>query len=144
MSRGTHTPLHLKQRATIILEAGDGRDNSEMARTLQLNRNTVKKWRNRWSAATGVITQQETDHPRELRATIEWVLQDNYRPGTPAKFTNEEVAQIIALSLQPLPESKVEGSHWTPSELARKAVSNHIVDHISPRSVSRFLKRGPH
>ncbi len=143
MSRGTHTPLHLKQRATIILEAGDGKDNSEMARNLQLNRNTVKKWRNRWSAAKEEITQRETDHPRELRTTIESVLQDEYRPGTPATFTNEEVAEIIALSLQPLPENKVEGSHWTPSELARKAVTNQIVHRISPRSVARFLKREP-
>lgn len=143
MSKGTHTPLHLKQRATIILEAGAGRGNSEMARTLQLNRNTVKKWRIRWSAAGVEIARREAEHPRELRSTIESVLQDDYRPGAPATFTNEEVAQIIALSLQPLPENKVEGSHWTPSELARKAVSNHIVDHISPRSVARFLKREP-
>ena len=142
MSKGTHTPLHLKQRATILLEAASGRSNSEIARNLQLNRNTVKKWRIRYSQAAAEITQREANHPREIRGTLESVLQDDYRPGAPATFTNEQVARIINLSLQPLPDHKVEGSNWTPSELARKAVANRIVESISPRSVARFLKMG--
>lgn len=140
LSKGTHTPLHLKQRATIILEAAAGRTNSEIARNFAIRRNTVMKWRSRYSQAFAEIRQREANHPRELRSKVESVLQDEYRPGAPATFTNEQVAQIIALSLQPVSDNAVEGSHWTPSELARKAIANGIVESISPRSVARFLK----
>lgn len=143
LAKGTHTPLHLKQRATIILESAAGRSNSEIARILDIQRNTVKKWRIRYGQAAVEIAKRESDHPRELRGIIESVLQDDYRPGTPATFTNEQIAQILTISLQAPADHGVEGSHWTPSELARQAVKQNIVERISPRSVARFLKRKP-
>ncbi|SDJ28894.1 helix-turn-helix domain-containing protein, partial [Natribacillus halophilus] len=48
LDKGTHTPLHLKTRAHIILNAADGMNNKQIARHNNLNRNQVKKWRNRW------------------------------------------------------------------------------------------------
>lgn len=143
LAKGTHTPLHWKQRATIILESATGRSNSEIARLLEIRRNTVKKWRIRYGQAAAEIAVREVDQPRELRRLIESVLQDDDRPGTPATFTNVQVAQIHALSLQKPADHGVEGSHWTPSELARQAVKQSIVDSISPRSVARFLKIRP-
>jgi putative transposase len=140
MAKGTHSPLHLKQRSTIILESAAGRSNTGIAHLLDIHRGTVIKWRSRYSQAATEISVREAEHPRELRGMIESVLQDDYRPGAPATFTNEQVAQILALSLQSPSEHGVEGSHWTPSELARQAVSKGIAKSISPRSVARFLK----
>lgn len=141
-AKGTHTPLHLKQRSTIILESAAGRTNSDIARLLNIRRTTVIKWRSRYHQAAAEITVRETDHPRELRGMVESVLQDAYRPGTPATFTNEQIAQILAISLQSPADYGVEGSHWTPSELARQTVKKNIAESISPRSVTRFLKMG--
>lgn len=132
----------MKERSSIILEAASGRSNTEIARNLEINRNTVKKWRSRYAQAAAEIIQREKNHPRELRGLIDSVLQDEYRPGAPATYPNEVVAQIISMSLQSPSEYGVEGSHWTPSELARQANKNNITENISARSVSRFLKMG--
>ena len=39
------------QRARIILAAGTGKTNKELARQLGLNRDTVSLWRQRWARA---------------------------------------------------------------------------------------------
>jgi putative transposase len=49
----------------------------------------------------------------------------------------------VALACEPPPGSDRPVSHWTPRELADEAVKRAIVPAISPRSVGRFLKRGP-
>jgi len=139
-AKGTHTPGHLKQRATIIVESAAGRSNSEIARLLGIRRNPVKKWRHRYAKASAEIRTQEIERPRGFRNFLESLLQDEARPGAPAIFTNEQVARIHALSLQKPTDHGVEGSHWTPSELARQAVKQGIVPSISSSSVSRFLK----
>lgn len=143
LAKGTHSPLHFKQRSTIILESAAGRTNSEIARQMEIGRKTVKKWRIRYGQAAAEIAIREAHHPRELRGLIESVLRDDDRPGAPATITNVQVAQIHVLSLQKPSDHGVEGSHWTPSELARQAVKQNIIDHISPSSVARFLKRRP-
>ncbi len=63
-------------------------------------------------------------------------------PDAPT-FSAEQVVQIVALACEPPPDSDRPVSHWTPRELAEEAVTRHIVPTISPRSVGRFLKRGP-
>lgn len=140
LAKGTHTPLHLKQRAAILLEEAAGRSNSEIVRMMTFRRNTVKKWRIRYGQAAAEIHTREADHPRELRKLVESVLQDDDRPGAPATYTNEQIAQILSLSLQSPAEHGIEGSHWTPSELARQAVAQGITETMSPASVARFLK----
>lgn len=132
----------MKKRATIVLEAAAGRSNTEIARNLGFNRNTVKKWRIRYDQATAEINQREKNHPRELRGLIKSVLQDDYRPGAPATFSNEVVVQIISMSLQSPSDYGVEDSHWTPSELARQAVNNNIVEAYR-HALWRFLKMRP-
>ena len=94
-ARGSHTALHWKHRAQIILEAAAGWSNRTIAQRTQQNRNTVKKWRNRWAQVAPEIDQQETSRPWELARTIAAVLDDAPRPGKPCRFTPEQVAQII-------------------------------------------------
>jgi putative transposase len=47
--------------------------------------------------------------------------------------------QIIALACERPNESDRPVSSWTPTELADEAVKRGIVEHISARTVGRFL-----
>ena len=70
------------------------------------------------------------------------VLSDEQRPGGPAKFSLEQIVQIVAVACEQPASSGRPISHWTPRELALEVVKRGIVQEISPRSVGRFLKRG--
>jgi hypothetical protein len=48
--------------------------------------------------------------------------------------------QIVALACENPQASGYPVSHWSSNELAMKAIKRGIVEKISPRSVSRFLK----
>lgn len=96
-------------------------------------RNVVKKWRHRYAAAAEIRTQ-EMQEPRKFRGFLISFLQDAPRPGMPATFTQEQVARILGLALEKPADYGVEASHWTPTELARKAVRTGIVPSISHRS----------
>ena len=77
-----------------------------------------------------------------LRHRIELTLRDEPRPGTGAKFSVEQIVQIVALACELPASSGRPSSHWSPRELAEEAVKRGIVESISPRTVGRFLKRG--
>jgi len=141
MKKGTHSPLHLIHRATILLLFGEGLNPSDVARQTDSERNTVKKWRSRWMAAKPEIDRIEEENPRRLKAAVEAALQDAYRPGKPAKFTSEQVAHIIKIACDKPEVHGVPLSNWTPSALAREAIKQTIVEKISSRQVGRFLKR---
>jgi transposase len=70
------------------------------------------------------------------------LLQDNDRSGAPAKFTPEQLCQIVALACEITPEECHRPvSHWTARELAEEATQRKIVPSISPRHAGRFLKK---
>lgn len=52
----------------------------------------------------------------------------------------EQIAKIINLSLQKPESVVVPISNWTSEELARKAIKDNIVESISARQISRYLK----
>ncbi len=70
------------------------------------------------------------------------MLSDEQRPGGPAKFSLEQIVQIVAVACEQPATSGRPISHWTPTEIAQEVVKRGIVQEISPRSVARFLKRG--
>lgn len=133
----------LIRRVQIILKAHQGENNEQIGRQLQLSRNSVAKWRRRWHEAASKLAVLEAKGINEkgLMAWIESILADQERPGTPGSFSTEQVVQIVALACEEPEASEVPTSHWTPKELARKAIQRGIVEQISPRSVERFLKR---
>ena len=140
LKNGNHTPLHLKKRSEIILRASDGESNIEISRQMQMNRENVTKWRNRYAAASEELAKTEAETPRKLRGIIESVLSDAPRPGTPSTFTDEQVACIIALACE-LPENLgLPFSHWSPSLLQKEVIKRGIVESISAIHIGRFLK----
>ncbi len=118
----------LVKRAHIILEALKGTSNTRIAQRLQIDYETVRRWRDRWHAAES-----------RLQA-IEVLLTDEPRPGAPTTFTFEQFMQIMALACEKPEASDRPVSTWTPSELADEAIKRGIVKQISPRTVERFLK----
>lgn len=138
---GTHSAMHLKNRAAIVLLANSGESNNSIEEKLRINGKTVTKWRNRYADSHEEITRIETDSPRKLRVTIETALSDAPRPGAPTTFTDEQVACILALACEEPENLELPFSHWTPTLLQIEAVNRGIVESISAVHIGRFLKR---
>ena len=138
---GSHSPLHYKLRSEIILLASKGKSNNEIERIMKIGGEMVTLWRNRYAAAEKELAITEAENPRKLRSAIEKLLSDAPRIGRPSTFTDEQVASIIALSLQNPSELKLPFSHWTPELLKDEAIKRGIVPSISASQVRVFLKR---
>jgi putative transposase len=137
----TTNAQRLVKRGHIILQAAEGISNSTIAQHVQMDYETVRRWRDRWHAAEVRLEAIETTgKPKLLGQAIEVLLTDEKRPGAPATFTLEQFMQIMALACEKPAESSRPVSNWTPSELADEACKRGIVEHISPRTVGRFLK----
>ena len=141
LQRGTHSPQHFKQRAEIVLMASSEYTNNEIERELQVSGEMITKWRNRYAANEKELATTEEENPRKLRKAIEKVLTDEQRSGKPAKFTDEQVACIIAMSCQKPEELGLPFSHWTLGSLKDEAIKREIVSTISTSQVRVFLKR---
>ncbi len=144
LERADRTPQRRAERCRIVLLAAQGRRTVEIAEELGVDPQRVSRWRNRWASKQASLLTAEQEQPpdRELEALIRGVLKDLHRNGGKAKFSAEQVAQIIALACEEPAESDLPVTHWTPPELAREAVKRGIVESISPRHVDRFLKGG--
>jgi putative transposase len=134
----------LVRRAALILGLAAQPCIEAVARRLRLTRVTVRAWRDRWFEATQALQRAEQERtPQQLRKLVELILDDAPRPGKPATFSPEQIVQIIAVACEPPEQSGRPINHWTSRELADEVQRRGIVATISPRSVGRFLKRGP-
>ena len=142
LKRAGTNAQRLVQRARLVLSMGAKANNQEAARQESRNGETARLWRKRWLAAGPRLAAAEAKDcsDKELRALLEAVLDDAPRPGTPAKFSAEQLAQLVALACEDPSESDRPSSHWTPRELADELVKRQIVSSISVRQVGRFLK----
>src|SRR6266480_3579212 len=108
MAHRTTNAHRLVKRAHIILEALKGTSTTEIAQHLQIDYETVRRWRDRWHAAESRLqTIEETGKRKLLSQAIEVLLTDEQRPGAPATFSFEQFMQIMALACE------------TPSDLDR-------------------------
>lgn len=140
MRRST-SAQRLVKRSRIILLAVTGSPNTQIARQMQVDHETVRRWRDRWRAAEARLQAIEAaGKPKVLGQAIEALLSDEQRPGTPATFTFEQFMQIIAIACETPAEADRPVSAWTLRELADEAIKRGIVKQISPRTVERFLK----
>ncbi|MEA1877467.1 MAG: IS630 family transposase [Bacteroidota bacterium] len=140
----------LANRARIILLADKGKSNAFIAKKLDLNDDTVRLWRRRWSICERKIARIESDafpqngdidkscYKQFVLAIVE-ILKDASRSGAPTVFSAEQFGAIIAISCQQPSECGREVSHWTGRELADEAIKQGIVDSISASTVGRLL-----
>jgi transposase len=139
-SRSTTAPSRLRQRASIILMAFDGRLNQEIAEGVGLTHRQVGRWRRRRAGAWDRLIDIECCESRAaLRRAIETVLGDDPRPGAPAKFTPEQVTRILAVACEPPEKSGRPITHWTVEELTEEVIRRGVVASISPSQVGRYL-----
>jgi transposase len=131
--RAWSTGQQLALRARIVLLAGDGWNNLQIARELGVDDETPGHWRRRWLQFRDVPLAEVSVAKR---------LADAPKPGAPAKFTPEQVCQIMALACEKPAESDRPISHWSHRELADEIMQRGIVESISPRHAGRLLKRG--
>src|SRR5512135_398604 len=93
----TTSAQRLVKRAQIILEAFQGTSNTSIAQHLQIDYETVRRWRDRWHAAESRLQAiEETGKRKLLSQASEALLTDEQRPGAPARFTLEQLIQIMA------------------------------------------------
>jgi putative transposase len=127
------TPQQLALRAQIVLAAADGANNCQIARTLEVSLDMVRRWRTRWLVCQAASLE---DLPVVDRLT------DAPRPGTPSRITAEQVAKIVALACEPPGDAQRPISQWTGREIADEIKQRGSVDHISGRHAARLLNRG--
>ena len=141
VSRAVTAPSRLRQRATIILLAFEGLLNEDIAPRVGLTHRQVGRWRRRWANAWNQLIDIECCESRaDLRRAMEAVLSDEPRPGAPAKFTPEQVTQIVAVACEPPAKSDRPITHWTVQELTDEVIRRGIVESISPAQVYRYLR----
>jgi transposase len=142
MSTATTLAKRLVQRATIILLAFAGLSNEDIAAQVGLERHQIGIWRRRWQRAFNDLIRIECteDSPAALRHAIEEVLTDEPRPGSPGKFTAEQITLLFALACEPPEKSGLPITHWTGAELAAEAIKRGIFASISVSQVNRLLR----
>jgi transposase len=108
-------------RARIVLLAGEGMRNVDIAKRVGVCVDVASKWRKRFC-------QQGPAG-----------LKDRPRSGRPRIYGSEVVAGIKALACQPPEKSDVPLSRWSSFDLAAQAVTEGLVEAISSSTVRRWL-----
>ena len=126
-------PQQLALRARIILAAADGENNSQIARSLNLETDTVRLWRNRWLSFAFIPLSD---------LSLDERLSDVPRSGRPIQITAEQRCQIVALACEAPKDAGRPISQWTGREIADEVIKRGILPTISPRHASRLLKKG--
>ena len=143
LASGRTTERRLYQRATIILEANAGTTNSKISKDLNMRHETISHWRDKWvenQEKLNILELKESG--KQYESSIIKVLSDRERPGTPCKFTAEQVCQIIAVACESPESLGYPVSHWSGKLLAKEVARRGIVESISATQTARFLKSG--
>jgi len=128
-----NTAQQIGLRAQIVLAAGQGKSNAQIARELEVTEDTARLWRGRWQLLRPIPLAELSAQER---------LEDLPRPGAPARITADQRCQIEALACEKPEKSGRPISHWTNREVADELLKRGIVDQISPRHAGRLLRRG--
>jgi len=129
-----HTTAQQKAlRGRIVLLAADGKNTPEIARELKTSLDTVRLWRRRWLDLQPIWLKD---------LSVEERLEDLPRPGTPPRFTTDQICQMEQMACEKPEKAGRPISQWTGREIADELVKRGIVDTISPRHASRLLKKG--
>jgi transposase len=87
----------LAQRSLIVLEAAEGRSNTEIAERLRVSRPTVARWRGRFA-------ERRVDG-----------LLDEPRPGRPRTISDDQVEEVVVKTLEAKPK---DATHWSTRSMA--------------------------
>ena len=144
LGRSRTLERRLAERVQVVLGCAEGKTTVELARSLGVDTQRVARWRRRFAKVHDQLAAVTTDDVSddELKSAIVDLLSDEERSGCPAKFTAEQLAQLVTLACQEPQELGLPVTHWTPRELALCAQQLGIVESISPRHIARFFGGG--
>ena len=133
ISRRYRSEQQVALRARIVLAAGQGQSNAQIARELAINVDTARLWRDRWVGLQGIDLDTLSIAER---------LQDAPRPGVKPQITTHQRCQIAALACEAPVKAGRPISQWTGREIADEVIARGILKQISPRHAARLLKKG--
>jgi len=133
ISRRYRSEQQVALRARIVLAAGQGQSNAQIARELAINVDTARLWRDRWVGLQGIDLDTLSIAER---------LQDAPRPGVKPQITTQQRCQIAALACEAPAKAGRPISQWTGREIADEVIARGILKQISPRHAARLLKKG--
>lgn len=140
IANGRKSQVCLGLRSKIILLYFLILNKSSVAKVLDTYWHKVNTWVEKFVSAKETLDRIEETEPHHLTKTIETILSDSYRSGKPPKFTSLQIASIIFVSLQPPEQFDIPISHWSSKALRDVVIKLAIVEDISDRQVSRYLK----
>ena len=116
--------------------------NQEIAETGVIGRQAAGLWRRRWrDSFNALLSLQFGQSSAQFQRSVEAVLSDAPRSGTPGTFTAEQVVEIIGVACEPPSQSGLPVSTWTGRELAAECQNRGIVESISSSHVSYLLRQ---
>ena len=110
-------------RARVLLKAGEGYSDSEVAAALDVGVATVHRIRQRC-----------------VEEGLEAALRDRPRQGGAPKFDTKQHAHVIALACSTPPEGR---TRWTLRLLADRVVELGLAERCSYETIRRALKKTP-
>ena len=146
ITRASTSAQRLVQRASILLGYAHSNNQSAVASSVGVDRDTVHLWLKRWREAAPDLERLEAAYQAKqisaalYRREIEHLLCDAARPGAPPTFSQAQKQQIIALASQTPEQADVPVTHWSHELLAQTVATKGIAQSISPAQVGRFLK----
>jgi transposase len=127
LSRAHNTQQKIAIRSNIILMTESGFSPTSIAKKLQICRDKVYCWIERWSIGSNSGIE------------VSEILNDEERLGAPGSFTPEQACQLFAMACEKPNNYGRPISHWTSRELANEMIKQGFVKSISPRHVGRLL-----
>ncbi len=121
MIRGGKSPARKVARARILLKADTGWGIERSVEALDTSAGTVCRTKRRY-----------------LEGGLQRGLEENPRPGQPAKLDERGEAHLIALACSEAPSGH---DHWTLRLLASKVVDLGIVPSMSHEGIRKRLKK---
>ena len=113
LARGRSTPVRIAQRSRIVLLAGNGLQNKQIALQMKVAPRMAALWRKRF-----------------LALGADGLLKDTSRPGRTPSISALTVTEVIEKTTQSKPAN---ATHWSRSTMAREAG-------ISESSVGRIWR----
>lgn len=132
-TKGHGSAHHLVLRARMVLAAGEGKRNAEMARRVSVSVETVRLWRDRWAPWQEMSLKERG---------VEERCADAPRPGVPPRITAEQRCHMEVLACEAPSQSGRPISQWSGRDMADALVQRGIVERISRRHAARLLKKG--
>lgn len=141
-SKSRTLPARQVERAKVFILCADGLNNLQISQKVSIGQDSVSRWRTRFRNSLPFLREIEEKNPAELEAKITILLADYARPGQPKTYTDEQIIRILEIACRNPEEYGYETSHWSLNQLVDAVIKEGIVESISAKTISRFLKCG--